>query len=222
MWTGLVLGLNGAGKTLLLRQLIAQNLKKQKTIMQRIIKFMMSSHDKEDEYKDFPCLINSNTQPSIGVEHWSLKLKKNKCMLREVGGQLVSMWPVYFESCHFWFFLIDASNPTQLADAAVEFYSILNVDEMRHKPKLLVINHIDASSLVNDEVLQTHLCLDRLVIDQDYGPIQIIKVSALTGENVGNIFKWLDHLDHNSSKGFCEICRTLLRPNIIRVYPVTK
>ncbi|POM75481.1 Hypothetical protein PHPALM_7412 [Phytophthora palmivora] len=101
------------------------------------------------------------------------------------------MWPSYFESCHFWLFLVDASNATQLAASSIEFFSILSVDDMRHKPKLLVINQIDASYAVDDTTLQTYLCLDRLMAEPDSGPVHIVKASALTGENVEQILKWL-------------------------------
>ncbi|EGZ04587.1 hypothetical protein PHYSODRAFT_536135 [Phytophthora sojae] len=177
MRTGLVLGLDGAGKTLLLRQLTAQVVRKQKTVLERL---------------DGDYAVDANTQPSVGVEHWTLPLDGGRtCTLREVGGQLLPMWPSYFESCHFWFFLIDASNPTQLAAAAVEFFSVLSVEEMRRKPKLLLVNQIDAGFVVDDNILRTYLCLDRLMVEPDCGPVQILKTSALTGENVEQVLKWL-------------------------------
>lgn len=236
MVTGLVLGLDGTGKTLLLRQLTAQVMSKQKTVLQRFVAFASSlySNEKEDEYTDAQCIVDSDTQPSVGVEHWSLKLVNAKnCMLREIGGQLLPMWPLYFDSCHFWLFLVDASNPTQLAAAAIEFYAILSVDEMRHKAKLVVITHIDANFVVTDAMLQTYLCLNRLVADADNGPVQVIKVSALTGENVAQIIKWLEQaskehfrnsntiVNNNRRRVFSGIRRSGLEPNGIRVYPVT-
>ncbi|KAL4161024.1 hypothetical protein KRP22_014725 [Phytophthora ramorum] len=201
MRTGLVLGLDGVGKTLLLRQLTAQLVRKQKSVLERIVALASnpcSSNNagKDDAYsfKDGEYAVDANTQPSVGVEHWSLPLDGGRaCMMREVGGQLLPMWPSYFESCHFWLFLVDASNATQLAASAIEFFAVLGVDEMRCKPKLLVINHIDAGFLVDDAMLQTYLCFDRLLAEPDSGPVQIIKVSALTGENVEHLLKWIGH-----------------------------
>ncbi|EEY62279.1 uncharacterized protein PITG_14211 [Phytophthora infestans T30-4] len=224
MRTGLVLGLDGAGKTLLLRQLMAQVVRKQKTVMERI---------------DGDLVVDQNTQPSVGVEHWSLPLDGGKaCTLREVGGQLLPMWPSYFASCHFWLFLVDASNATQLAAAAIEFFSIHSVDEMKYKPKLLVINQIDASFVIDDTVLQTYLCLDRLLAEPDSGPVQIIKTSALTGENVAQILKWLSQaassglfsgsnpsIGLSGLSGFSGRYRTLGRQNSasdMRVHPVVE
>ncbi|KAG3124890.1 hypothetical protein PI124_g23044 [Phytophthora idaei] len=241
MRTGLVLGLDGAGKTLLLRQLIAQVVRKQKTVLERIVAFASTpcstcsySPDKDEEFKDGDYVVDPNTQPSVGVEHWSLPLDGGKaCTLREVGGQLLPMWPSYFESCHFWLFLVDASNATQLAAAAIEFFSILSVDEMKYKPKLLVINQIDASFVIDDTILQTYLCLDRLLAEPDSGLVQIVKTSALTGENVAQILKWLGHAassglfsGNNPSiglSGFSGRYRTLGRQNSasdMRVHPI--
>ncbi|KAF1789937.1 P-loop containing nucleoside triphosphate hydrolase [Phytophthora cactorum] len=209
MRTGLVLGLDGAGKTLLLRQLIAQVVRKQKTVLERIV-----APDKDEEFKDGDYVVDPNTQPSVGVEHWSLPLDGGKaCTLRE--------------SCHFWLFLVDASNATQLAAAAIEFFSILSVDEMKYKPKLLVINQIDASFVIDDTILQTYLCLDRLLAEPDSGPVQIVKTSALTGENVAQILKWLGHAassglfsGNNPSiglSGFSGRYRTLGRQNSLAI-----
>jgi GTPase SAR1 family protein len=198
MRIGLVLGLDGVGKTLLLRQLTAQLVRKQKSVLERIVAFAnpcsSNNADKGDPYgaNDGDYVVDPSTQPSVGVEHWTLPLEGGKtCVLREVGGQLLPMWPSYFESCHFWLFLVDASNATQLAASAIEFFGVLSVDEMRRKPKLLVINHIDAGFLVDDAVLQTYLCLDRLLAEPDSGPVQVMKTSALTGENIEQILKWL-------------------------------
>ncbi|KAG7391136.1 hypothetical protein PHYPSEUDO_005903 [Phytophthora pseudosyringae] len=199
MRTGLVLGLDGVGKTLLLRQLTAQLVSNRKTALERLVAFASNpcssyNSDERCSSKDGDYAVDANTQPSVGVEHWTLPLDGGKtCMLREVGGQLLPMWPSYFESCQFWLFLVDASNATQLAAAAIELFSILSVDEMRRKHKLLVINQIDADFVVDDTILQTYLCLDRLLADPDSGPLQILKASALTGENVEQILKWLGH-----------------------------
>ncbi|KAG6622944.1 GTP-binding ADP-ribosylation factor-like protein ARL1 [Phytophthora cinnamomi] len=247
MRTGLVLGLDGAGKTLLLRQLTAQVVRKQKTVLERIVAFAThpcggssSSNNNDDDdggfgAKDGGYAVDANTQPSVGVEHWTLPLDGGRiCTLREVGGQLLPMWPSYFESCYFWLFLIDASNATQLAAAAVEFFSVLSVDEMRRKPKLLLINQIDAGFVVDDTVLRTYLCLDRLLVEPDCGPVQILKTSALTGENVEQVLKWLtqtvgtSHFTGNNSGigGLSSISgryRTAGRQNSgsdIRVHPV--
>ncbi|GMF65189.1 unnamed protein product [Phytophthora lilii] len=245
MRTGLVLGLDGAGKTLLLRQLTAQLVRKQKTVLERIVAFASNpcggnNDDREGGgygSKDADYAVDANTQPSVGVEHWTLPLDGGKiCTLREVGGQLLPMWPSYYESCHFWLFLVDASNATQLAAAAIEFFSVLSVDEMRRKPKLLVINQIDAGFVVDDTMLQTYLCFDRLLAEPDSGPVQIVKASALTGENVELILKWLGQavssglfsgnnpsIALSSLSGLSGRYRTIGRQNSasdIRVHPV--
>ncbi|KAG1694511.1 hypothetical protein DVH05_021315 [Phytophthora capsici] len=198
MRTGLVLGLDGVGKTLLLRQLTAQVVRKHKTVLERVVTFVLNpcsnaKTNKDEDYKDEEYVVDAHTQPSVGVEHWSLPLDGGRiCTLREVGGQLLPMWPSYFESCHFWLFVVDASNATQLVASAIELFSILSVDDMRRKPKLLVINQIDADFVVDDTLLQTYLCFDRLLAEPDSGPLHIVKTSALTGENVEQILKWFN------------------------------
>ncbi|KAF4315770.1 hypothetical protein BBO99_00009144 [Phytophthora kernoviae] len=226
MRTGLVLGLDGAGKTLLMRQLTAQLVHKQKSVLDRLATFLFSpcsNHFDRFKVDDGPVAIDANTQPTVGVEHWTLPLDGGRaCTLREVGGQLLPMWPAYFESCHFWLFLVDASNATQLAAAAVELFAVLNMDEMRIKPKLLVLNQIDANFIIDDAVLQTYLCLDRLLSEPDSGPVQILKTSALTGENTEQILKWLGQAAGNNI-GLSGRYRTVGRQNStveVRVHPI--
>ncbi|RLN91872.1 hypothetical protein BBJ28_00021604 [Nothophytophthora sp. Chile5] len=241
MKNGLVLGLDGAGKTLLLRQLTAQLVREQKSVLARLAALASStsgaassSTGAKTGTKNGDVSVDPATQPTVGVEHWPLPLDGGRtCTLCEVGAQLLPMWPAYFESCDFWLFLVDASNPVQLAGAAVELFAVLGVEEMRRKPKLLVVNHIDADWTVDDAALRTYLCLDRLLTDPEAGPVQTLKVSALTGENVEQVLKWLSFVVTSSQfrptpgltlsiSGRYRTAGRQLSSTEVRVHPITQ
>ena len=78
----LLLGCEGAGKTLLCRHL------------QR-----MTSR------KPPAAALDTNTQPSIGVELLDVAHARRVFSLREVGGAMQPVWPRYFDNCRMVVFL---------------------------------------------------------------------------------------------------------------------
>jgi GTPase SAR1 family protein len=260
---GLLLGLDGAGKTLLLRQLALQLLKSRKSVVDRLVALAQrgscmgstsasavatrdsSSSTPPDLAPDggnpspsgvsastvllqnarnfashHPTLalvygsgapkeektLDHETQPTIGVEHTALTIEGRTFSICEVGGQLLPMWKAYFDASEFWIYVVDISSPTALVAAAIELFNILKVETMRRKPKLLLLNKMDACFTVDDATIRTYLCLDRLMTDafspaSPSGPMHVVKISALSGENVDAVLKWISHRWYNNSSG---------------------
>lgn len=202
MKNGLILGLDGAGKTLLLRHLTTNVSKSSKSVVERIAAAVTTSphsHASQSPVIDLHSIndsINSETQPTIGVEHTPLTIDSKTFTICEVGGQLLPMWKAYFDANEFWIYVVDVSDPAQIAGAAIEFMNIMRNDSMRSKPKLLLLNKIDATHIIEDSILQSYFRLDRFMADAfnsttPSGPMHVLKVSALTGENMDGVSKWI-------------------------------
>ncbi|DAZ94593.1 TPA: hypothetical protein N0F65_005364 [Lagenidium giganteum] len=211
MKNGLLLGLDGVGKTLLLRQLAAQLTRSQRGVIERIraiahhvsttastaagaaVAVARSRGSAAVGPSPTAFLIHRETQPTIGVEHTTLTIDTRNCSICEVGGQLLPMWKAYYAACDFWIYVIDIANPAQVCGAAIELFAILQHETMRSKPKLVLLNKTDAYFTLDDQLLRSYLCLDQLYADptaQDHN-LTVVKVSALTGENMDMVIKWL-------------------------------
>ncbi|GLE06574.1 hypothetical protein PINS_up015968 [Pythium insidiosum] len=229
MKNGLLLGLDGAGKTLLLRQISLQLSRSRRSLRDRIAQVarratclsdateavihstaaaltpLLTSHGAAplpldlygagDGCSSDGC-VDVATQPTVGVEHTPLAIEGKSFSLCEVGGQLLPMWKAYFADAEFWLFVVDLSEPAQIAGAAIEFLNVLRHDGMRRKPKLLLFNKMDACFSLDDSLLRAYFCLDRLLTDAhtpgtSSGPMHVLKVSARSGENVDAVIRWI-------------------------------
>lgn len=208
MKNGLLLGLDGVGKTLLLRQLAAHLSKNQKSVLEKLVALASNvscatgitstvsgggallADDLSESAHAGSQQVHRATQPTIGVEHTSLSVETKTCVVCEVGGQLLPMWKAYFASCDFWVFVVDLSNPAQIAGSTIEFFNILVNESMRKKPKLLLLNKMDAYLTLDDTLVRSYLQLDKLMSDPEGHLLHVIKVSAATGENVDSVIKW--------------------------------
>lgn len=218
MKNGLVLGLDGVGKTLLLRQLASYSSKSHKSVFEKLATFASTvssaaglttraaasvsgystssgSSNNAEDLSDAPLppgvatAAQRETQPTIGVEHTTLQ--PLDVVLCEVGAQLLPMWKAYFGGCDFWVFVLDVSSPTQIAGSTIEFFNVLSHEAMRKKPKLLLLNKIDANFGLDDALLRSYLRLDQLLSGADGHLLHVVKLSAATGENLDSVVKWL-------------------------------
>ncbi|TMW59393.1 hypothetical protein Poli38472_004462 [Pythium oligandrum] len=106
------------------------------------------------------------------------------------------MWKSYFDGCDFWIFVFDLSDPAQFAGAVIEFFNIMSVENMHKKPKLLLLNKMDACFTIEDSLVRSYLMLDRLMTDAfsastPSGPMHVVKMSAFTGENIDSVLRWI-------------------------------
>jgi GTPase SAR1 family protein len=195
----LVLGLDGAGKTLLVRQLAAMLVKSKRSLLDRLVATASPSSSSSGPPDEQGSVVNPDTQPTIGVEHAVLPFESRACSFCEVGAQLLPMWRAYFAGCDLWIFVIDLNNASQLAGAAIELFSVLSDPEMRRKPKLLLLNKVDAYFTLDDTVVRAYLCLDELLSSPEVSPIAVQKASALTGQHMDQVIKWVNQSVTTSS-----------------------
>lgn len=60
---------------------------------------------------------------------WTYTFVHSLC--REIGGQMSPMWPRYYSQCRSVCFVVDISQPVTMAEATIEFYELLNHEDMK-------------------------------------------------------------------------------------------
>ncbi|DBB10773.1 TPA: ADP-ribosylation factor-like protein 16 [Trebouxia sp. C0006] len=112
----LVLGLEGAGKSLLMRQIYNVANSVQKAI--------------------------PRTQPTVGVELYKLNLRskysRQVTRAREIGGCMRPVWPQYFACANLFLYVISINATGLLATAVIELHNLLIHPDV--KVILLILN----------------------------------------------------------------------------------
>nr|CCA19061.1 conserved hypothetical protein [Albugo laibachii Nc14] len=194
MKTGLVLGLDGVGKSVLIRQCsFLMRQKQHKSAFRRLLSALPSSNATYANDRKLES-IDVNTQPTTGVEHHVVQCDKSRTVtLCEIGGELSSKWLLYFRSCDFWIYIVDLTNPSQLPGAASELFNILSDSEMARKHKVIVLNKIDTIQLIPDNLLDSYLLLNIILGKSEFAKTSAaVKVSAVTGENMNYLVRWIE------------------------------
>jgi len=165
---GLVIGVEGAGKTLLVRQLAN-----------------IAKGGKADE-------VSRDTIPSIGTELMQIMADKRSLVLREMGGSMIPVWPRYFAECDAVIFVIDAAAATALGASSVELFTALGAEDLRTKPVLVAINKVDLPEQVAVDTLHTVLRIDELLATETASrEFACVRCSATSAEGVQHILAWL-------------------------------
>lgn len=167
----LLLGNERAGKTLLCRQL--EN--------------YCTPRDKRTPVQP----VNPLTQPSVGVELLHLEHQRKAFSVREVGGAMQPVWPLYFEGCHVVVFVVDTSSTAAVSAAAIEWYNLLSCPALKHKPLLLLLNKSDSPTALSSEMLELALRFKECeALHSSERHIGHLHVSALTGDGMLPLLDW--------------------------------
>ncbi|XP_023704885.1 ADP-ribosylation factor-like protein 16 [Cryptotermes secundus] len=159
----LCLGPTGSGKTLLLKKL--------------------QNRDAVDTM--------SSTVPTVGTNLITVRFGNQKeTTIREVGGAMAPIWKSYYSGIQKIMYVVDASNLCQIAAAGVLLYTILAEPCLQKAKILLVLSKMDASyrQMRNEALLMLQLTRLKKEISQD---IAVVEASAMTGEGIDNMLKWL-------------------------------
>lgn len=168
----LLLGNEGAGKTLLCRQ--------------------MDHYCQPRDKKAGQTTVNATTQPSVGVEILHVNYQKKAFSVREVGGVMQPVWPRYFESCSAAVLVADTSSSGAAAAAAIEWYSLLMNPALQRKPLLLLLNKRDRPHALDEPTLQLLMRIAECeAIHGGEGRVSHLFSSALTGEGVPGLLDWM-------------------------------
>ena len=163
----LLLGCEGAGKTLLCRQL----------------ERLCAGNGTADE-------CNTSTVPSIGTELLTLRCGKRAAAVREVGGAMRAVWGRYYSACAACAFVADVSNLASAGSAVVEWYALLSEPSLGGKPLLLILNQVDRNGALTMATLRQLFRLAECT-EAEGGRVKVVAVSARTCEGVTAVRNWL-------------------------------
>ncbi|ETV95470.1 hypothetical protein H310_10948 [Aphanomyces invadans] len=220
MKVGLVLGLDGAGKTVLLRQLSrickdnARTHPELGSVFEKVYTHLFSHSTPHDVAPEDT--VNVATVPTTGVEEETISYRSMTVTLREVGAPMLTMWKSYFESSDFFMFVVDMTNFPQLATAAVEFFNVLHAPAMQGKMGFLLFNKIDAPCTVPTQWLRSLFSLDQVCASMN---IYVIQISATTGDHLDTLLSTM--AAKMQPMRYSQRLSQFRDPSQNRVYPTT-
>lgn len=162
----LIVGPTRVGKTLLLKRL-------------------MSSNGKEFTDAELPSTI-----PTVGTNLVNVSLgKKCEITIRELGGSMAPIWHSYYKECRFLIFVVDLSNRMQISAVCVQLLHTLSSYDLKNARVLLLMNKCDVSCMTKTELASLIMLSD--IQKHARQKIDVIWISAKTGEGVTDVIKWL-------------------------------
>jgi small GTP-binding protein len=131
------------------------------------------------------------TLPSCGFQAQTLKHRRTKFMLWDVGGQLHLRfhWRHHFFGTHCVIFVVDASDSSRFSEASQELSVLFAEDQLGTAGFLILAHKCDVSGAVPASQLRSILCLPQSA--QGGRPIHILDTSAVTGAGLAGEFTFL-------------------------------
>jgi len=163
----LLIGCEGTGKSLLLRQL--NNMCK----------------SEPDPEVSFATVVTSGMELKTIVTP-----KKQKIVFREIGGSFVLVWPNYFDTCKMVIYMVDMSNGTQISETCLEFLRALDAPKLKGKPILLLLNKMDMSNTMPRPIFDSLMHLDD-IINSASQQITVDEISATNPKTLHVVLKWI-------------------------------
>ena len=173
----LILGGDGAGKSLLVRRLKElQN---------------ANSGDGFDESLE-------GTMPTVGVEINTIDINGLNVNLREIGSSISLRWDAYIPDCNHLVFVSDISDTGSIGSTMALLHEVLSCYEgLRNKPILLAFNKIDLCSKRSYTVAFNMLRVEELM--ERNGNISLVNGSCTNGSLATAVANWL-HRCHEATK----------------------
>lgn len=177
----LVLGPQGAGKSLLLKTLRY---------------FCREKRDKDSgktsEAAGTSAVELIPTLPTVGSAVEEMKLRKNlTCVLKEYGGCMAPVWSAAYSDCDLVVYVIDASNPAQIAAATILLVEALGHPALKNTPFLVVFNKLDCQSAMSLTEYKSVMRLDDIV---EHAPqsVRVVEGSCAKGTSLlCQITEWI-------------------------------
>lgn len=178
----LVLGPEGAGKTLLIRKLEEYSKKRKDNVERQTV---------AEGTANLACQADHHTVPTVGVNFAQLKLAKGiACKLRESGGQMAPLWSSAYGDCKMIIYVIDSSNRVQVSASTILLLDMLSSPALREKPVMLFFNKTDSPLGLG---LVQYKDVMRLgdIVSHATQKVMVVDGSCWNGEGVGSIMAWL-------------------------------
>lgn len=117
--------------------------------------------------------------------------EEHEYIIQEIGGNVIQLCFDYLPKSHKIVYVVDASEPNQLAFNFKHLMQILTSRSARNKPLLIVLNKTDLHSTIQADELEEMLFLDNLKNEFATNSIQIVRSSCLTGKGLREIYDWI-------------------------------
>ena len=178
----LVLGPQGAGKSLLLKKLRA----------------LCGGRHHQDRRKINEASSQASrtreilpTLPTVGSTVEEVKFGKNStCLLKEYGGCMAPVWSAAYSDCDLVVYVIDASNSAQISAATILLLEVLGHDELKEKPFLVFFNKLDCQCAMSVAEYKSVMRLDD-VLRHATQSVHVVEGSCAEGKSLDSILEWI-------------------------------
>ncbi|CAF4648210.1 unnamed protein product, partial [Rotaria sp. Silwood2] len=130
------------------------------------------------------------TTPTIASNVETLEFKNLSVTAWDVGGRhnIQPLWRHYYQNTNAIVFVVDSNDRERINDASEQLHSLINEDELRDKPLLILANKQDLPNAMSTIELQDKLGLDKLIGHT----IWCVQATvATTGDGLYEGFEWL-------------------------------
>ena len=199
----LVLGAEGAGKSLLIRRLkelchnsksaTDPNVPSSIPISPPPIRSLQTGFAQLGGLPSFD--PSESTIPTVGVNLSNLVISDIPLDVREIGSSMASRWDTFLPDCMALLFVVDASDLGQLSSTSVLLYEILsNREFIIKKPIAILFNKLD---LVGDPRVTLPIIYNTLRIDdllrrnKDWSRLVVLAGSSLDVSGATVLRKWI-------------------------------
>ncbi len=112
-------------------------------------------------------------------------------ILRDIGGQdkLRGIWKFYIKNCEGLFYVVDSSDRERIELARNELYSLLDFEDMKKIPVIIIANKQDIDSSLSLIEIEKYMRLPEI-----QNPYHIYGTCATTGEGLLKAFSHMTEL----------------------------
>ena len=181
----LVLGPEGAGKTLLIRKL-EEYCKGKREVDENV-----PGETTSTSYVSLASKPMHHTVPTVGINLAQIHLAKGiACNLRESGGQMAPLWHNQYKECTMIIYVIDSSNQVQVSASTILLLDLLSSKHLTKTPVLIFFNKTDSPLGLGLAEYKNVMRLDEIVSHASQA-VTVVEGSCWTGEGVGTVMQWL-------------------------------